>query len=84
MPGMTAYVNVIVARHQNVLLVPNSALRFRPSGGAPGASRQRLGTPEKGRGVSGTVYVLDQGRPTRSTWTSGPPTDASPRSSVLS
>jgi len=63
MPGMTAYVNVIVARHQNVLLVPNAALRFRPAGGAAEPGRQRSGAPEKGQGANGTVYVLDQGQP---------------------
>ncbi len=63
MPGMTAYVNVIVARRENVLLVPNAALRFRPPGSATESGRQRLGAPEKGRGATGTVYVLDQGAP---------------------
>ena len=62
MPGMTAYVNVIVARRQNVLLAPNAALRFRPAVAAdPG--RQRAAAGEKQRGATGTVYVLDQGRP---------------------
>ena len=30
LPGMTAYVNIPVITHENVLLVPNSALRFKP------------------------------------------------------
>lgn len=30
LPGMTAYVNIMVAKHDNVLLAPNAALRFRP------------------------------------------------------
>lgn len=29
-PGMTANVSIVVARRENALLVPNSALRFRP------------------------------------------------------
>ena len=29
-PGMTAYVNIMVNKHDNVLLVPNAALRFKP------------------------------------------------------
>lgn len=29
-PGMTAYVNIVVAQRKNVLLAPNSAFRFRP------------------------------------------------------
>ncbi|HVN35870.1 MAG TPA: efflux RND transporter periplasmic adaptor subunit [Casimicrobiaceae bacterium] len=62
MPGMTAYVNVIVARREGVLMVPNAALRFRPAGSAE-ASRQRPGAADKARATSGTVYVLDRGRP---------------------
>ena len=30
LPGMTAYVNITFAKHDNVLLVPNAALRYRP------------------------------------------------------
>jgi HlyD family secretion protein len=30
LPGMTAYVNIMVSKHDNVLLVPNAALRFKP------------------------------------------------------
>ena len=30
LPGMTAYVNIPVITHENVLLAPNSALRFKP------------------------------------------------------
>ncbi len=35
LPGMTANVKVTVAQKTNVLMVPNSALRFRPPGEAP-------------------------------------------------
>ena len=31
MPGMTAYVSIIIAQRKDALLVPNAALRFRPS-----------------------------------------------------
>jgi HlyD family secretion protein len=31
LPGMTAYVNIAVAERKSVLLVPNAALRFKPS-----------------------------------------------------
>jgi HlyD family secretion protein len=31
-PGMTASVSIIVAQRTNVLVIPNSALRFRPAG----------------------------------------------------
>ena len=30
LPGMTAYVNITFAKHDNVLLVPHAALRYRP------------------------------------------------------
>jgi HlyD family secretion protein len=30
LPGMTAYVNIMVAKHDNVMLAPNAALRFKP------------------------------------------------------
>lgn len=30
LPGMTAYVNIMVAQHDNVMLAPNAALRFKP------------------------------------------------------
>jgi len=31
LPGMTAYVNIAVAERKDVLLVPNAALRYKPS-----------------------------------------------------
>jgi HlyD family secretion protein len=34
-PGMTANVTAIVAERQNVMTVPNAALRFRPANGTP-------------------------------------------------
>jgi HlyD family secretion protein len=30
LPGMTAYVNIMVAQHDQVMLAPNAALRFKP------------------------------------------------------
>ena len=59
MPGMTAYVNVIVAQHRNVLQIPNAALRFKP------AEDTRIGAKgdppaDKAQGRTGTVYVLAQ------------------------
>jgi HlyD family secretion protein len=49
MPGMTAYVSFVVAEHSNVLLVPNTALRFKPlsavreSKRPPGGNREKTG-----------------------------------------
>jgi HlyD family secretion protein len=34
LPGMTAYVSIVVAQKKDVLTVPNAALRFRPAGEA--------------------------------------------------
>ncbi|MDD5175108.1 MAG: efflux RND transporter periplasmic adaptor subunit [Sterolibacterium sp.] len=71
MPGMTAYVNITVAQRQDVLTVPNAALRFRPADAAPRPDKPRAEkSPEgrkdgkgKGEGPSGTVYVLENGQP---------------------
>lgn len=63
MPGMTAYVNVIVAQRKNVLLAPNAALRFSPQRAQeksqPAPSRRPKG--EREDGATGTVHVLDAG-----------------------
>ncbi|WP_271300355.1 efflux RND transporter periplasmic adaptor subunit [Sphingomonas sp. CV7422] len=71
-PGMTATADIVTSDKQNVLLVPNAALRFKPaaSGGAGGSSggiagsltfRPRRDRPERtatlARGASQTVYV---------------------------
>lgn len=56
LPGMTAYVSIIVAQQQDVLLVPNAALRFRPpaaNADAAGGKRQK-----KKESATGTVHVL--------------------------
>ena len=39
-PGMTANVTAIVAERQNVVTVPNAALRFRPANAEKPQSRQ--------------------------------------------
>jgi HlyD family secretion protein len=69
MPGMTAYVNVVVAERKNVLLIPNAALRFKPqeaaekpakrNGNGRGQGRGKSKSKDdKQEGASGTVYVL--------------------------
>ncbi len=64
-PGMTATINVVSARHESVLRVPNAALRFVPS--TSGDAPQRPATdPSRSAddGVRrGTLYVLRDGRP---------------------
>jgi HlyD family secretion protein len=64
MPGMTAYVNILVANRKDVLLVPNAALRFRPADAGPRVAKPQDGAGRgKPEGPSGTVYVLDNGQP---------------------
>jgi HlyD family secretion protein len=67
MPGMTAYVNIVVAQRKDVLLVPNTALRFRP---VDTAKARNGGDKPKGDGRGkgdatpmGTVYVLENSQP---------------------
>jgi len=60
LPGMTAYVNIAVARRQGVLVVPNAALRFRPA--EPAAVEAPPGREEKREGPTATVYVLEDDR----------------------
>jgi len=70
LPGMTAYVNIAVARRDDVLMVPNSALRFKPadadekSADKAEANGSRASGESRGKGRkrdnnSGTVYVID-------------------------
>lgn len=48
MPGMTANVSLIIEERENVLLVPNSAFRFKPSNGASTAAGGGMGGPGGG------------------------------------
>ncbi|HEX6587745.1 MAG TPA: efflux RND transporter periplasmic adaptor subunit [Longimicrobiales bacterium] len=76
-PGMTATVDFIIERAEGGLVVPNSALRFRPTaemlaqiGGEPAAGAQggqRPGAQRQRRRAgggeqSGTLWYLDNGR----------------------
>jgi HlyD family secretion protein len=73
MPGMTAYVNVLVAQRKSVLTIPNAALRFRPQDVVPKAeTRKSKPAPGKGRETPSTkVYVLSQGQVKPVTITTG-------------
>ena len=62
-PGMTAYVNVIIAEKKNVLLLPNAALRYKPT---PPSSQENGGgkaKKEKRESNSALVFVLENGMP---------------------
>lgn len=53
LPGMTAYVNIIVDRALHALLVPNAALRYKPkldSAATPDSSKPEAGGGEGKRG----------------------------------
>jgi HlyD family secretion protein len=49
-PGMTANVSIVLAGRENVLTVPNAALRFRPP-----SVEAAGGQGQSGRGANGTV-----------------------------
>lgn len=60
MPGMTAYIYIDVDKREDALLVPSSALRFRPRDMPP--EPKKAATPpapgeKKQRGGSARVYV---------------------------
>ena len=72
LPGMTAYVNIAVDKRDDVLMVPNAALRFKPADSEEGSTertKDKSGSSDKkrngeGKGKkrdtsSGTVYVID-------------------------
>ncbi len=66
LPGMTAYVNIMVAKHDNVLLVPNAALRFKPKEDESQASQSSNGTQGQsysqtnGQGQNGAKKKTEQ------------------------
>jgi HlyD family secretion protein len=77
-PGMTATADIVTQKLNDVLLIPNAALRFKPSSGAaegggitsqivPSRRRFRRGNARQvtlGVGSSQTVYVVDaEGNP---------------------
>ena len=74
LPGMTAYVNIMITKHDNVMLTPNAALRFKPkqddsqasSGSSADAKNhgQHGGKKKPGQEdlSSGKVYVIRDGK----------------------
>jgi len=72
-PGMTAYVNVVIADKKAIPLVPNAALRYKPTktptketqeAMKPNGQGKPKGKSENKDGNFGTVYVLKEGVPT--------------------
>ncbi len=68
-PGMTANVKILVARHDNAILVPNAAFRFRPDGAAAGGPAGARGGSASGPrapsfgGAAGPPPMMAQARP---------------------
>lgn len=60
LPGMTAYVSIVVAQRKDVLTVPNAALRFKPS--EPPAAKPGEAQRRKREAGSGMVHVLEGGK----------------------
>jgi HlyD family secretion protein len=66
LPGMTANVRIITDRRDNVLKIPNAALRFRPLDAEPVVADKQRGGKPGGKGktsMEGRVYLLANGRP---------------------
>ncbi|MDR1607829.1 MAG: efflux RND transporter periplasmic adaptor subunit [Deltaproteobacteria bacterium] len=70
LPGMTAYVDIELYREDNALIIPNTALNYRPSQ-APSRENGSLASqavveanPENAP-TEGEAYVLDKGQPRR-------------------
>lgn len=68
-PGMTAYVNVIIAEKKNSLLLPNAVLRYRPTL----SNTTKVNTTQKSfdskakraakESTQKTIYVIENGEP---------------------
>src|SRR5690349_7959774 len=76
-PGMTANVSIVVAQRDNVLKVPNAALRFVPPRSDQGEARQVQGKPAKTEG-GGQAISAGGGPPPRPVWKQGENGDVTP------
>lgn len=64
LPGMTANCKILTEARQDVLKVPNEALRFRPSNPDGSPVKLEVKKREEGPGVPGRVWVLgSDGKP---------------------
>lgn len=61
MPGMTATTRIITAQRDNVIRVPDQALRYMPSGASATTSAKTVAAATR----QGQVWVLRDGKPTR-------------------
>ncbi len=64
LPGMTANARILTDERENVLKVPNEALRFRPLNPDGSPVKLEVRAREEGPGIPGRVWVLGQdGKP---------------------
>jgi len=71
-PGMTANVSIVVAQRDDVLKVPNAALRFTPPSAGQGDRSMRGGKPAKEKGGEQTAAAgRGIGAPSRTVWKQG-------------
>ncbi|MDD1651074.1 MAG: efflux RND transporter periplasmic adaptor subunit [Methylococcaceae bacterium] len=70
LPGMTAFVNIAIARRENVLRLPLSVLRYKPTEPETGKTRGSV-VPRTARTNEKTVYRLREGQPDRITFQPG-------------
>jgi len=62
LPGMTAYVSIVLAEKQDVLLVPNTALRYHPA--QQETQKIAKSGDKKGDATTRSIYVLRGSKPT--------------------
>jgi len=70
-PGMTANVSIVVAQRDNVLKVPNAALRFAPPKSEQGEPRHAETKPTTGEGGGRAIPVTVGTAPPRPIWKQG-------------
>lgn len=61
LPGMTAYVSVILSEQKDALRIPNAALRYRPP--AQEGEKSAKGRRDKANVSTRSVYLLQNGKP---------------------
>jgi HlyD family secretion protein len=73
LPGMTAFVNLVLQEKPAVLRVPNSALNYRPAAAKEQAKPNKKPLQEKGADQAGSasIHLLKDGQPLRQRITIG-------------
>ncbi len=63
LPGMTASARILTEERQDVLKLPNEALRFRPVQADGTPVKLEVRNREEGPGIPGRIWVLKEGKP---------------------